>query len=268
MARNNRYSQLIENIFSNHYKAGKKRLEFARDEIESVSKELSIVLPKNLGDVIYSFRYRAALPDSIQSTAPPNLSWIIRPIGRGMYCFSLIKEWSLVPSPAIVATKIPDATPGMVARYSLSDEQALLVRLRYNRLIDIFTGLTCYSLQNHLRTTVPEMGQVETDEIYVAINKHGAHFVLPVQAKGGNDRHNVVQIEQDFALCAAKFPDLICRAIGAQFLVDGTIALFEFEVSDGEVSLCQERHYQLVEPSTLTSKDLAEYRQRLDNSEN
>jgi hypothetical protein len=39
--------------------------------------------------------------------------------------------------------------------------------LRYNRLIDVFIGVTCYSLQNHLRTTEPRIGQFETDEIYV-----------------------------------------------------------------------------------------------------
>ena len=60
----------------------------------------------------------------------------------------------------LVQAKVPDATPGIVAQYALSDEQALLARVRYNRLIDIFTGVTCYSLQNHLRTTVIEMGQI------------------------------------------------------------------------------------------------------------
>jgi hypothetical protein len=30
-----------------------------------------------------------------------------------------------------------------------------------NRIIDIFTGVTCYSLQNHLRTTLTDIGQVE-----------------------------------------------------------------------------------------------------------
>ena len=68
----------------------------------------------------------------------------------------------------LVETKIPDATPGVISRYAINDEQGLLAKLRYNRLIDIFTGLTCYSLQNHLRTTVPELGQVETDEIYLS----------------------------------------------------------------------------------------------------
>src|SRR5947199_1254717 len=101
----------------------------------------------------------------------------------------------------------------MITKYALSDEQALLAKLRYNRLIDIFTGVACYSLQSHLRTTVPNMGQVETDEIYIGVDRRGAHFVFPVQAKGGNDTLSIVQIEQDFALCAAKFPALICRRV-------------------------------------------------------
>ncbi len=83
------------------------------------------------------------------------------------------------------AIKVPAATPGIIEKYALSDEQALLARLRYNRLIDIFTGITCYSLQNHLRTMIPELGQVETDEIYIGVDRQGAHYVLPVQAKGG-----------------------------------------------------------------------------------
>ncbi len=45
----------------------------------------------------------------------------------------------------MIVVKVPDATPGLVTKYALDDEQGLLARLRYNRLIDIFTGLVCYS---------------------------------------------------------------------------------------------------------------------------
>ena len=102
----------------------------------------------------------------------------------------------------MATTKIPDATPGIVAKYALGDEQALLARVRYNRLIDIFTGVVCYSLQNHLRTFVAGVGQIETDELYVGVDKKGAHFIFPIQAKGGSDQLNIVQIEQDFEVCA------------------------------------------------------------------
>ncbi|MGB9406494.1 MAG: hypothetical protein WCA89_03095, partial [Terracidiphilus sp.] len=205
----NRYSALMASIFMSKFKKGMREVEFARAEFETFSKDLKIVLPLNLGDIVYSFRYRAALPDSIQRTAKKGECWIIRPTGRGKYKFALVADKSLAPNSMMTVTKVPDSTPGIVAKYAFEDEQALLAKVRYNRLIDIFTGLTCYSLQNHLRTTVPQMGQVETDEIYVGLDKKGAHYVIPVQAKGGTDKLGIVQIEQDFAVCAHRYPTLI-----------------------------------------------------------
>lgn len=122
---------------------------------------------------------------------------------------------------------------------------------------------TCYSLQNHLRTTVSEMGQVETDEIYIGIDKRGAQYVLPIQAKGRTDRIGIVQIEQDIAVCTAKFPDLICRPLAAQFMQNGVIAMFEFEQVEDEIRVTGERHYRLVGPDALSTDELAQYRNRL-----
>jgi hypothetical protein len=64
---------------------------------------------------------------------------------------------------------------------------------------------------------------VETDEVYVGVDKRGIHYVFPVQAKGGKDQLGIVQIEQDFALCADRFPTLLCRALAAQFMEDDLI---------------------------------------------
>lgn len=256
----NRYQQIMEDLFMSGYKPGISAIEFDREDMVPIAERLGIRLPKNLGDVIYSYRYRAPLPQSIRDTQPEGKEWIIRPGGRGRYQFALVDAFDLSPNRALMQIKVPDATPGLVAMYALTDEQGLLARLRYNRLIDIFTRLTCYSLQNHMRTTVEGIGQVETDEIYVAVDPWGTHFVLPVQAKGGSDRLGVVQIEQDMALCREKFPDLICRPIAAQFMADSAIALFEFAWTDGRVQLAREMHYRLVSPDELTPEDLATYR--------
>jgi len=213
--------------------------------------------------VLYSFRYRTPLPASIAQTAPAGFEWIIRPAGRALYRFVLVRQSIIAPSSVLAETKILDATPGVIARYALSDEQALLAIVRYNRLVDIFTGITCYSLQNHLRTTVRAMGQVETDEIYIGIDKRGAHYVLPVQAKGRTDRIGIVQIEQDLAVCAAKFPHLICRPLAAQFMPSGVIAIFEFEQGEDEIRVSSERHYRLVRPDELSAEELLNHRSRL-----
>lgn len=262
MRKGKSYDRIIEGIFHSKYKPGMHQVDFERDEIVKFSRSLKVKLPKNLGDVVYSYRYRADLPGSIQSTAAKGKVWLIRGVGRAKYRFALVADRPLVPNKNLTATKVPDATPGVVAMYALNDEQALLAKIRYNRLIDIFTGVACYSLQNHLRTTAPQIGQVETDEIYVGVDKRGAHFVFPVQAKGRKDRLSIVQIEQDVAVCSDKFSALICRPIAAQFVDDNVIALFEFDEDKNGIGVSTERHYRLVPPEELTEADLEMYRNR------
>ena len=111
---------------------------------------------------------------------------------------------------------------------------------------------------------MPGIGQVETDEIYVGIDKLGRQYIFPLQAKGGKDEIGIVQIEQDILLCEHKYPELICRAIAAQFLAANKIAIFEFTIQDGEIRKKVERHYHLVIQSEITSKELAEYNQLVD----
>ena len=258
----NRYVQLIESIFLEKYKEGDTEISFKRDEIVQMAERLGIKLPKNLGDVVYSFRYRANLPETITAKAKEGFEWIIRAAGRAQYKFVLTKEANFLPNSNLAKTKIPDSTPGIVSKYSFDDEQSLLAKIRYNRLIDIFTGVTCYSLQNHLRTTLSEMGQVETDEVYVGIDKQGVHYVFPVQAKGGTDKIGAVQIEQDFSVCAEKYPNAIGRPIAAQFMGDETIVLFEFVLTDEGVRVLAEKHYQLVHPDDLSESEVREYRNR------
>ena len=115
-------------------------------------------------------------------------------------------------------------------------------------------------MQSHLRTTVDGIGQIEIDEIYVALDAHGRQFVLPVQAKGGKDHLSVIQSEQDIECCAQKYPSLICRPISTQFIDEDRIVLFELTRDDDEVKVVREKHYRLVPSAEITQDDLARYR--------
>lgn len=230
----NRYQAIIARVFSDHYKKGLTEFEFTREEFVAIATALKIVLPKNIGDVIYSVRYRNELPEAIRGAAASGFEWIIEGAGRARYRFKQVRLNRIVPREELLTIKVPDATPEIIAAYALSDEQALLAKVRYNRLVDVFLGITAFSLQNHLRTTVRNVGQIEIDEIYVGIDRHGRQFVVPVQAKGGSDMHGVVQTQQDILCCAEKFPNLICRAVSAQFMSEQRIAMFELTVQDGE----------------------------------
>lgn len=235
---------------------------FERAELVSAAKKLRIELPKNLGDVVYSVRYRTAMPASIVATQSEGREWIIDGVGQSQYAFRLSKISRIAPNPHLVTIKIPEATPEIIGAYALSDEQALLAKVRYNRLIDVFLGIAAYSLQSHLRTTVNNIGQIEIDEVYVGVDRAGRQFVVPVQAKGGNDKLSAVQARQDIVCCTEKFPGLICRAISAQFMEGDLIALFELTLQDGVIKVVDEAHYRLVPSDQISREELQAYARR------
>ncbi|HEV7399793.1 MAG TPA: hypothetical protein VGN84_05940 [Solirubrobacterales bacterium] len=251
-----RYAQIIERVFFDNYTPRARTIRFSRAEFAAIAKDLGIKLPSNLGDVLYSYRYRNELPAKVLAKQPRGLEWAIFPANRKPteYRFTAVPSATITPTLDRPLIEIPDATPGLIGMYAIKDEQALLAKLRYNRLLDVYTGVTTYSLQSHLRTAIPE-SQVEVDEVYVGIDKLGRHHMFPVQAKGGKDFLSVVQVWQDFKMCAAKFPKLIAHPIAAQFMGDDVIALFSFkwDGADGiTVARGSERHYKLVPSAELT----------------
>ena len=256
------YRAIIEKIFIDRYEAGMEAIPFTRDDIAEASQALNVRLPKNIGDVIYSFRYRAKAPESISQTQPVGAEWVIEGAGPGKYIFKLVAINRISPNPNLIVTKIPDATPEIIYAYALNDEQALLAKIRYNKLVDVFLGISAYSLQNHLRSTVPNIGQIEIDEVYVGIDKHGRHYVVPVQAKSGSDQLGATQAKQDVSFCRNKYPDLYCRPVSVQFMDNQVIAMFELAIEGDRVRIVDERHYILVPYSEINSDDLAAYSTR------
>lgn len=252
----NRYSQILALVFESGYKPGATSVPFERTDLEHAASAIGIDLPKNLGDLIYSFRFRTKLPAAIIASAPEGCEWIIRGTGRAKYAFVAVpNQVRILPRDGLITTKVPDATPEIIRSSALGDEQALLALVRYNRLLDIFLGITTYSLQNHLRTTVQSIGQVEVDEVYVGLDRYGVQYILPVQAKGGTDEIGLTQIEQDFGVCAQKWPHMTARSVAVQFMDDDKIAMFELGLQEDRVAVIREAHYRLVSFSEITDED-------------
>jgi hypothetical protein len=260
----NRYRQLVEHIFFDPdfggYRPGTTEIPFTRPDIERAAAALHIELPKNVGDVLYAIRYRTPMPRRVVDIQPAGMEWIIEGEGRARYKFVLVPINRIVPNRTLAAIKIPDATPEIIGAYALNDEQALLAKVRYNRIIDIFLGITTYSLQSHMRTSVAGIGQIEIDEVYVGIDRNGVQYVVPVQAKGGKDQLSVVQTKQDIGCCNEKFPNLVCRTVSAQFMDDDRMAMFELTVQDGRVCVVDEKHYLLVPADRIGAEELRGYR--------
>ena len=256
--KNGKYASLIEGIFLEKYKKGDREVPFQRDDIINHADKLGISVPKNVGDVVYSFRYRAALPTSIRKTAPKGKEWLIVGTGSASYSFILGNISRITPNENLEVIPIPDNTPEVISMYQLSDEQSLLCKIRYNRLLDVFLGIVTYSMQNHLRTQIKGLGQIEVDEIYVGVNKKGKHFIIPVEAKVGNDMIGTVQTMQDIKCCEAKFPDLICVPIAVHKMnEENALCIFRLKLEENVVKIADEKHYKLVSRHEMDRNDIA-----------
>jgi hypothetical protein len=263
----NKYAQVISWVFHRRYKPGARTVAFTRDELVAAHDALGLERTKNIGDLTYSFRFRSELPEDITRTAPPNSEWIILGTGQATYEFRLASPGKITPATDRERIPVLDATPEIVRQYAPgTDEQALLTRARYNRLVDLFLGLTCYSIQNHLRTNVTDVGQIEIDEIYLGINKRGTHFAIPCQAKSPGDRFGIVQVMQDVLFCQEKYPNAICRPVALQFQGANEVAMLELSVTTQRdllrLNVVDEKHYQLCLGSELSDEHVRLLRDR------
>ena len=163
----------------------------------------------------------------------------------------------IAPNLNCYAEQFLDDTPRIVLQNAVDARQRILAQIRYNRLIDRFFGLPSYSLGSWSGKFGKT--QIEIDEVYVAVDKHGRQFVIPVQAKGGHDHHGVVQTFQDIAWCAHKLPDLISRPVSVQFVSDTELAMFELCEKNGVVKIVDEKHYELVPADRISIDELKAY---------
>lgn len=258
-----KYETLMIHVFLERWKQDAREISFTKGDVEILNRSLDLQI-KNLPDMLYTFRYRAKMPMEIASRAPTGKIWAILPTGTATYKFVLTTDSNIVPNLNLLPIKIPDSTPEVIRMYSLGDEQAALAILRYNRLVDLFLGVTAYSVQNHLRTSVEGVGQMEIDELYVGVGMKGTHFIIPVQAKRGSDKIGIVQLYQDLAFCRLRYPTLEARSLAVQKIDDNTVAILELSVADAngilEVKVREERHYRLVSRDEISTEDLLFYK--------
>lgn len=250
------YARLILDVFLKNYRPGASRVRFTRKELEAAAMAAGLD-PSNIGDVIYSFRYRKELPSEILSKQPAGKAWALIGVGQSVYEFQLKRVTQIIPNALLTVHKIYDSTPEIVKAAAHTDEQALLARIRYSKLLDVMTGVSTHSLQSHYKTTVTGVGQIEIDEVYVGQDKRGRLYVFPMQAKGGKDKLSCVQTIQDITCCKQQFPLHVCRPFAAQFMAENRIAMIELELDNtDEVCIVEERHYILVNRNEYTEDEI------------
>jgi hypothetical protein len=239
------YDRLIAEVFRRHGGASQEEFDFLRDEMADILREWGAQV-RNISDVAYTYRgERRPLQAEIASTG----NWVIEGRGRGRYAFRRLKRSPYITLPVDLQTiDMLDATPDLILKYGGHDEQGLLTRVRYNRLVDTFLGITAYHVQGHIRTFTEDWGQVEIDDLYLGVDTDGKQYVIPVEAKSANEPLGVVQVVSLNAYGLRSYPGLVLRSVAVKAWHDGSIFFLEFNDSQDseEVKVIDYRRYRLV----------------------
>jgi hypothetical protein len=226
------YVPILREIVRRNYSEGTQRIEFTKQDIETVADELGIKVG-NAADLVYRMRARTRLPDDILDLG----FTVLRGVGRGRYVLEVGGE-AVVRVPEHEVLDHNDQTPLPVRRLLPEDlvdldEQGLLTMVGYSKLLDHFTGLTVYRLRSHVRKSVPNVGQAELDEIDVgvALRDDDIPVVFPLEAKAADEVINRVQVATAVAYCQTYFPGHEIRPIVIKLTYDGVLHFLEFRAT-------------------------------------
>ncbi len=76
------YDRIIEHVFLRRHSPGAHEAHFEREDLTQAAEQLGLPRPKNLGDIVYTYRYRRPLPSAIMDRVPPGESPERRPAGQ------------------------------------------------------------------------------------------------------------------------------------------------------------------------------------------
>lgn len=226
------YVPILREIVRRKYVPGTQRIEFTKQDVEEVARNLGVKLG-NAADVVYRMRSRTRLPDDILDLG----FTVLRGVGRGKYALEVGGE-AVVHLPEHDVFEHNDQTPLPVRRLlpenvAELDEQGLLTMVSYCKLLDHFTGLTVYRLRSHVRKSVPNIGQAELDEIDVgvALRDDEVPVVFPIEAKAADEVVNRVQVATAVAYCETYFVGHEIRPIVVKLTYDGVLHFLEFRAT-------------------------------------
>lgn len=100
------YAPILERIFLDRYRPSAVEIPFTREDIVATAKALKLPRPGNLGDVVYSRRYRVKLPPSVLATQPVGSEWTIEGTGRAKYAFRLSTQSRIEPNDSLITNPV------------------------------------------------------------------------------------------------------------------------------------------------------------------
>lgn len=182
----------------------------------------------NVPDIKYTYDARREMPAEVEQFGP--VAWLQR--GKGLYKLRRTRRKNLIDFAQFPAPRLEilaDQTTPFISALLGNDEQAVFTRVRNIDLLSTVLGFKAWPIQGHHRTSV-SYGQIEIDEVQAGIDQDGAHTIVPVSGKGGQDKLSWSQALNlnTYAFEKPPMPYLKVRSIGLWRDYLNTVWIVEF----------------------------------------
>ena len=208
---------------------------------------------RNVADLVYRMKSRTVLPEEITSKG----FRILEIRGRGVYALTFAESTLIAYPEPTETTDVHDRTPYAVRRlladdFAKIDEQGLLERAPLQRPLQDFLRVQAFHLKGHVRRSVPGLGQVEVDDVHVALSGglDDPLIIVPVEAKAKDDPVNRVQIAMQVRYANHEFPGLVVRPLTVKLFEDGLVLFMEFNPSTNaaDLKIVKSGYYRMHRP--------------------
>ena len=169
----------------------------------------------------------------------------------------LIDGFDTFSEPEPWGTPVFDVTPRAVLEHVIGADEVLLARVRHNKLIERLFECTAHSLHTNLTCRTSTFGEVTVGEVYHAVNKRGAEFVVAVQAKTTSPKFCPDQAKMNLVVCEKLFPDLTPHFVHVElehFSWGDVVVMYSLRHNKRGIQFDDEGHYRLVSSETVTSE--------------
>lgn len=253
------YTPILLAIFRRKYVPGATVVSFTLEELRAELQAAGLQA-RNVADLVYRMKSRTVLPEEITNKG----FRVLEITGRGTYALTFAESTLIeYPEPTEVVD-VHDRTPYAVRRlladdFGRTDEQGLLNVLRYNDMFSHFLRVQVFHLKGHVRKSVPGLGQVEVDDVHVALSGglDDPLIIIPVEAKAKDDPVNRVQIAMQVKYANYAFPGLLVRPLTVKLFEDGRVLLMEFNPSTNpaDLKVLKSAYYRIHRPPLYKAPD-------------
>ena len=224
----------LTHIFRKKYKPGLKEITFTRKELTETIEELGIP-SRNPAHIPYEASKRGGMPKEIIE-AGFNTILNKKEAYALVYIENNVIEFP-ESKPIIYASKIKPSLMKHIIPNGLAkaDEQTMLSIINKHKILEHFLGLEIQHYVPHRRCSLPNIGQVEIDQIAWGIQNNDDDVVIPIEAKGGKENLTRSQMKNCVYYAQANHPGVKIRPVAIKLFPGNDIGVVETDLETNPI---------------------------------